>query len=237
MKPNMKRVLCLSVVSLLAVGIAQAQFVINTSPGVFDPSFRGQGNTTWFGWASGSFEGAVNNELIDNPATTIGVAPLGLSFTQSPATNDILSSSENIYTGSFPSTDLLISVPTSGTQGAGFTTIIVQGRTAFGDFGALPVFNLLGGDAVNLVATTNMLGRGQFWAKFEIVGNEPMYNMVMTLGNFPAPISIAELEFDTFWSASGFAPDYAIVPEPSTAALLGIGALGFTFFRRSRKLC
>ncbi|HMP84934.1 MAG TPA: hypothetical protein PKA41_19760, partial [Verrucomicrobiota bacterium] len=104
---------------LLAVAAtANAQFGINGSSGLFDPSFRGAANTTWFGWGYGSFEGAVNNELIDNPATTIGTAPLGVSFTQNPG-NDILSSSENIYTGAAGATDLLFALPTSGTAGSG----------------------------------------------------------------------------------------------------------------------
>lgn len=235
----MKKMFCLAVAGALVAQVASAQFVINNGTGAFAPSFRGSASTTWFGWGSGSFDGASNNELIDNPATTIGTAPGGVSLTQSPG-YDILSSGNNIYTGTgfmVTDTDLLVSVPTVGTVGAGFTTIIVQGKTAFGAFGAEPLFGLVGGSSATYASGFNLAGAGQFWAKYEIAGNQSIYNLAITLtANTPGPISIAELQFDTYWSATSFAPDTAVVPEPSTLALVGLGGFASLILkRRSRQ--
>lgn len=216
--------------TLAGVTVTNAQFVISSGTGLFDPSFRGAANTTWFGWGYGGFEGSVNNELIDNPAATIGAAPVGVSFTQSPA-NDILSSSENIYTGAAGATDLLLGIPTSGTSLSGFTTIIVQGKTAFGGYDIAPLFAEISGVTPSFAVGLNSLGQGQFWAKYEIPGNESGYNLTVSLAAMSF-ISIAELEVDTYWSATSFAPDSALVPEPSVVALCGLGMLALFGARR-----
>jgi hypothetical protein len=218
----MKRLFCLTLVGVLAANLAAAQFVINSSPGLFDPSFRGQANTTWFGWGPGSFDGASNNELIDNPAPTIGTTTVGVSLTQSTAF-DILSSGNNIYTATAGATDLLLNLPTSGTTGSGFTTLIIQGRTAFGSYAPAPVFNSVGGVSAIYAQANNANGAGQFWAKYEIAGNQSAYDLAITLVA-ESFTSIAELQVDTYWSATGFAPDTAVVPEPSTLGLLGLGS-------------
>jgi hypothetical protein len=230
----MKKLFCLTLVGALAANIASAQFVINNSVGLFDPSFRGLANTTWFGWGSGSFDGASNNELIDNPATTIGTTTLGVSLTQSTAF-DILSSGNNIYTSTAGATDLLLSLPTSGSLGSGFTTIIVQGKTAFGGFGVAPFFNDIAGVSPIFEVGDNATASGQFWAKYEIAGNLSSYNLAITLAAVSFT-SIAELEVDTYWSATGFAADIAVVPEPSALALVGVGSfVAFGLKQRARK--
>jgi len=230
----MKKLLCFTLVGVMAANIASAQFVINESTRLFDPSFRGLANTTWFGWGSGSFDGASNNELIDNPATTIGIATAGVSLTQSTAF-DILSSGNNIYTSTAGATDLLLALPTSGTLGLGFTTIIVQGKTAFGGFGIAPAFGTIAGVSSVFEIGNNATASGQFWAKYEIAGNLSSYNLAITLAA-ESFTSIAELEVDTYWSATGFAADIAVVPEPSALALVGLGSFAlFGLKRRSRK--
>lgn len=234
----MKKLFCLTLVGALAANIASAQFVINSSSGLFDPSFRGAANTTWFGWGSGKFDGLTNNELIDNPAPSFGTTTLGVSFTQSTAF-DILSSGNNIYTAGAPATDLLLTIPTSGTPGSGFTTLIIQGKTAFGSFGIAPAFADIAG-----VSATFELGMnaglpapsGQFWAKYEIAGNLSSYDLAITLAE-NSNTSIAELEVDTFWSATGFSTDVAVVPEPTALALLGLGSFaGLVLKKRARKI-
>lgn len=222
-------------VGVIAANIASAQFVINTATGLFDPSFRGAANTAWFGWGSGKFDGLTNNELIDNPAPSFGATALGVSFTQS-TTNDILSSGNNIYTGGAPATDLLLAIPTSGTPGSGFTTLIIQGKTAFGSYGVAPAFSEIAGVSASFAQGNNFLGAGQFWAKYEIVGNLSSYDLAVTLAE-NSNTSIAELEVDTYWSATGFTTDTAVVPEPSALALLGFGSFaGLVLKKRARKV-
>ena len=230
----MIRAVYLAVLCALCASVASAQYVINTSPGLFDPSYRGMANTTWFGWGPGSFDGATDNELIDNPAPTIGVTIPGIAFNQSN-TDDILSGSDSIYSAFAPATDLLLAAPTVGSVGTGFTTIIVQGRTAFGGFGTLPAFSDVSGVSPTFVVGDNTSGQTQFWAKYELPGNESIYNLAITIAA-ASHTSIAELEVDTYWSAGGYAPDFAIVPEPSTFALIGLGSLAVVGLRiKSRR--
>jgi hypothetical protein len=213
---------------LVALGSAAsgAPFEINSSAGLFAPSFRGGSNTTWFGWGPGTFDGAPNDELIDSPAPNLGTTTAGVSFGQLDA-NDYLSGSNNIYSGGF-SLNLVIGVPTAGTPGSGFTTIIVQGRTIFGgyptgDYGNDLTFGPVSGVNPTYVQGTNMAAQGQFFAKYEIPGNAASYTV-----NIPAsasPVSIAELQVDTQWSAAGFAGDSAIIPEPATILLMAIGLI------------
>jgi hypothetical protein len=226
----MKKLICLTLVGALAANIASAQFVINTSTGLFDPSFRGAANTTWFGWGSGSFDGLTNDELIDNPAPSFGTTTTGMTLNQSTAF-DILSSGNNIYTSTQPATDLLLDLPTSGPPGSGFTTLIIQGRTAFGGYDIPPFFNEVAGVSPTYAQGYNANGAGQFWAKYDIAGNLSSYNLAITLAA-ASFTSIAELEVDTYWSATGFAPDTVTVPEPSALALLGLSGIAIACKRR-----
>lgn len=230
----MKKLFCLILVGTLAANLASAQFVINTSSGLFDPSFRGAANTTWYGWGPGKFDGLTNDELIDNPAPSFGTTTLGVSFTQA-TTFDILSSGNNIYSSMAGATDLLLTIPTLGTPGSGFTTLIIQGKTAFGGSGVAPVFNDILGYSPMFEIGNNATASGQFWAKYEIAGNLSSYNLAVTLAA-ASFTSIAELEVDTYWSATGFSTDTAVVPEPSALALLGLGSFaGLVLNKRSRK--
>src|SRR5262245_15488901 len=82
------------------VPLTQAQFVIQDSNGLFTPSYRGAGNTTWFGWTPGSYDAepglpADNDELIQSPPTTVGGA-VGANLVQNNAT-DMLSGSNSMF--------------------------------------------------------------------------------------------------------------------------------------------
>jgi len=236
----MKRIL-LSTLLLACAVSANAQNDISTASGLFTPSFRDASNTdanntTYFGWGAGSFDGTVPNNLVDNPPVTLGVGGQDGSLNQI-GTDDIISSSLNIYTSTFTATTLELGIPTAGTAGSGFTTIIVQGQTLFGGFNGTPgTFGTLGGATPELVfgpnASPNPPGGAQFWVKYEITGNASSYTLDWTL---PPRTSIAGLSVDTQWSSTGFASDTTVVPEPSTALLTSLGAGMLVLLRRRRR--
>ena len=242
---------CLRVLSAAAMVAVLAQsaagFVISTAPGLFIPSFRDPGDadagqTTSFGWGltGGRFDGLTDDDTIDNPPVNFSAAGLNGSLVQIPVNADgdggpadILAGSNNIY-ASPGGAELTLEVPINGTPGAGFTTIIVQGRTAFGSYpdAVQTMFGEVAGVSPIFAEANNALGQGQFWAKYEIPGNAGSYAVPMTL---PAgsSISIAELKVDSQFSTSGFAPDFAVVPEPS-ASLLALSVMAGWLVRRRR---
>lgn len=235
--------------AMLSVSSASAAFVIETASGIFTPSFRGGSNTTYFGWSSGTWDG--------NPPTAEGEPDItpdiinstpsihpesGALLTQAVA-GDIVSGSDNIYTSvsGANSLGLQLRIPTSGTPGAGgFTTIIAQGfglsGTLFGFSGALDGFGFgaINGIQPEYVIGRNADGRGQWWAKWEIAGNAESYT-VDVFGAEGSPggsvLSVTDMQVDVWFSESGFAPDLAVVPEPS-ALLLSVAGLLLGLRRR-----
>ncbi len=224
--------------ALISAGGAHAQFVLTEGSNPFEPSFRGDANTTYFGWTDGTFDGTPDNELVDDPAVTLGTAIPGISLTQ-VGTNDILASSNNIYSPGFATLNLVI--PTAGTVGSGFTTIIIQGRATSGGMPGLttaPVFGSINGVAPEFISGGNSAGKTQWWAKYELPGNAATYAVTLDLpgsGNL-APVSIASFTVETLWSADGYADDFLIaaVPEPGTYAVGAILVLCAAMARRRR---
>lgn len=237
--------------AILAASPASAAFVIQGSNGIFTPSFRGGSNTTSFGWSSGTWDGnpplaegdpditpdIVNGTPSINPAS-------GGSLVQSGA-GDIVSGSNNIYTSvnAVNALGLQLSIPTAGTPGpAGFTTIIVQGFGLSGNlFGFAEALDGFGFGAINgiqpeYVIGRNADGRGQWWAKWELPGNAASYAVdVIGKEGYPggSVLSVTDMRVDTWFSGSGFAPDVAVVPEPS-ALLLSTSGLALVFRRRRK---
>jgi hypothetical protein len=226
---------------------ANAQFVIGNSTGLFTPSFRADGTgagETFFGWSEGTWDGNVDTAApnVDtlNPTPSVNPNSLaGASLTQNVVA-DIVSGSNNLFTNTTANVDLNLTIPTNGTPGTGFTTIIIQGR---GLGSAMGTLNHLLFDPIGSVSPTFVVGQNalspaatQWWAKYELVGNQSSY-AVQVLGGPGAsnmfPISANELLVDTYWSASSFAPDTAAVPEPAGAGLL-FAAAGM-LARRTRR--
>jgi hypothetical protein len=216
--------------SFPVAGNASAVINIPAITGPASPSYRGATNTTWFGWSSGTFDGSTDDGRLDNPAPTLGTTTAGVGLVQTDPAATIVSSSNNIYSGfGFPLA-FSISAPTDGNVGAGFTTIIVQGRAAFGAFGDAFSFGNVGGDAAELVVGINAAAAGQFFAKYEIPGNAASYLIPVTGGS---AVSINNLQVDTYWSSTGYAPDFAVTPEPSTLAAIA-GSVGLVGRPRRR---
>lgn len=228
-----------------ALTLPVSGFVISTSPGLFVPGFRDAGDadagqTTAFGWGltGGRFDGSTEDDNIDSPEVNFSPGGLNGTLVQVPANTegdgsaaDILASSNNIYSN--PGGALLnLEVPINGPVGAGFTTIIIQGRTAFGGYPdeIFDSFTSVGGVSPQFAQGLNAAGQGQFWAKYEIPGNTGTYTVPIDLP-VGSSISITELTIDTQFSTTGFAPDFAVVPEPATAGLV-LAAAGLALRRR-----
>ena len=231
----------LAALSLGSSAYGQILF-INSATDTFVPSFRAEadlGNTTFYGWSNGTFDGAPDNELLNNPVPTLGVGGLDGTLAQA-GTVDILSGSNNIFIGVDGRTETLnLGIPTNGTPGlSGFTTIIIQGLT-LGGGGLLvnvPIFGLIDGVSPTFVAGANADNEGQWWAKYEIPGNAALYNLQVTVSNVggqSVPLSIAQMTVDTVFSPGVYASDTAVaVPEPCIAGLFGIGGLTILLRRR-----
>ena len=88
-------------------------------------------------------------------------------------------------------------------------------------------FGTINGVAAEYVITVNDAGLGQWWAKWELEGNQSSYT-VDIVGAEGVPggsiLSVTDLQVDTLYSATGYAPDSAIVPEPSALLLSFAGA-------------
>jgi hypothetical protein len=227
--------------AVLSTSSASAAFVIQTSNGIFIPSFRGESSSSHFGWASGTWDGnpppvAGDPDItpdVVNPTPSINPASGG-QLAQTVA-GDIVSGSDNIYTsvGALNALGLRLTIPTAGTIGAtGFTTIIVQGfglsGNLFGFSEALDGFGFgpIGGIHPEYVIGRNAGGRGQWWAKWELPGNEASYTVeVFGVEGFPggSVLSVTDMQVDTWFSQSGHAADFAVVPEPSSLLLSAAG--------------
>lgn len=229
---------------------ASAAFVINEATGIFIPSYRGESNTTYFGWSAGSWDGNVDSTPPDPNVDIINGTPsinpgalAGSSFITQATAADIISGSNNVYSDvSFVnSLGLQMHIPTSGTvSSTGFTTIIIQGfglsGAAFGFSEGLDGFGFgaINGILPEYVIGTNANTRGQWFAKWEIPGNAAEYtvDIIGALATAEGSVlSVTDLQVDTLYSTTGYAADLAVVPEPS-ALLLSFAGAGLLFRRR-----
>jgi hypothetical protein len=227
---------------------------ITEATGLFAPDFRGNANTTYFAWTYGNWDGNVDtpppNVDVINGTPNIG-SGFGTLLTQAtPA--DIVSGSNNIYSDvpAINSVGLSLSIPTSGNVGTGFTTIVIQGTGLNGSmFGLDSGIDTFGFATINGIAPTyifndNALIATQFWAKWELPGNAASYTVNIvgfdintTPGDdFVFPISVTDLSVDTLWSESGYSPDTALVPEPSSGLMLLSGTALLGMLRRRRSI-
>lgn len=223
---------------------AQAAYAIYEGTGLYTPDFRGEANTTHFGWSYGTWDGnppAGEGQPDPSPDTLNGTPSInpgalaGTSFITQTGSGDIISGSNNIYSsiGAINGQGLQLHVPTNGVVGTeGFTTIIIQGLSMSGAMfgGNFPLdgfgFSINGVEAEYAI-TVNSLGLGQWFAKFELAGNQSVYDIdIFGTEGIPggSVLSVTDLHVDTLYSSTGFAPDSAVVPEPSGLLLSFAGA-------------
>jgi hypothetical protein len=215
---------------------AQAAFDISTATGLSTPSFRGSSNTTYLGWDTfddPNFAGFANDVVINDNTPDVGTYAGSAALILGNTANDHISSGGNIYSGETALNET-ITAPTAGTPGTGFTTLIVQGITAFGPFGGpTPIsFSSIKGVSPTVVVGDDAIGSAQFWVKYEIPGNAATYSFTMT--SVDVHESIGLLVADTAWSVSGYSSDIAVVPEPASIVLSLIGAIGLVGYARKR---
>lgn len=226
-------VLCLMVVLSACANSGAATYDLFLSSDLITPSFRGDGSTTWVGWDVFN-DGGSGTEIIDDSTPDIGTDTGSFVTTNG---EDHLSGSLNYYSGG-GSVSEDITFDTDGVDGSGFTTIIVQAKTLFGPFGSEIAFSSINGVAPTIVntattGTTNAVGEGQLFAKYELTGVDGPQTISVSSGPFSF-MSIDQVVVDTVWSDAGFAPDSAIItPEPGAVvlSLLG-GAIALVVRRR-----
>lgn len=211
-----------------------------TEAALIAPSFRGTGNTTFFGWDD--FErndpptGPMGSYLLDDSSPDLGVDPGGANARQNNSVWGNITSTGNLYSGFFPGAvfDLTVSVPTAGSVGpSGWTTVVFQVL----ENGGTPLLPLtLNGLPPVESATFDVNGRVQHAYEWHVAGNQSAYQIhIASLGPHAA---IDAIVVDTVY-ASGSAPIDVAVPEPATwliavgGSLLAIWVLGG--FTRHRK--
>lgn len=232
------RTLVSGMLLIAAASVAGAASFISETSSFFTPSYRGGSNSTYFGWRADTI--GISGTTINGTPSINPAALSGTSFLTQAGSNDIVSSTNNIYSSvnGVNNAQLSLHIPTSGTVGsAGFTTIIVQ-TAGFGGFGfALDTFGFgaIAGVTPTFEYGINAAGAGQGWVKWEIPGNEAVYDVAITGYNAGAGVlSVTDLVVDTWYSPTSFATDsVAAVPEPSIA-LLGVAGLGVFALRRRR---
>ena len=227
----------LSVLTLLvpAPAVMAATFAISSLTTLVTPSTRGNAGTTYYGWDtfSGNPGDAGFPNLtapINDSTPELGTNP-GLALLVTNNGEDHISSSQNYYSAS-GSVNETVTFDTSGTAGTGVTTLILQGITAFGDFGAPITFSSINGVAPVVVFGVNAAAKGQFWVRWDVPGNQDTYTATLTSGA-NSNNSFDILSVDTYWnSGTTYQPDLVVVPEPSSALLLGV--VGLMIRRRRR---
>jgi hypothetical protein len=185
--------------------------------------------------------------VIDDSTPELGVNPGAARIVTNNGEDHISNASGNYYSGT-GGVDETITVDAAGTIGSGFTTIIAQGITLFGGFGAPVQLSPIAGVMPTVVQGLNAFGGGganakeQFWAIWEIPGNLDTYQFTITTdpaanGGGGSFVSFDKLVVDTWWTAGAPSNDEvfaAPVPEPGLAALLAASVL-LGVRRRGRK--
>lgn len=208
--------------------------VLSAISGAVTPSTRGNVKTTWFGWET--FNNVDNRTMgvsvINDSTPDIGhTTTAGANFQTTNGEGHLLSSG-NVYFFAGTLAEQ-ITVPTNGTVGTGFTTIILQIVSAqgFGAFADAISLSSIEGVAPKIVQSLNTTGTGQLWAKWEIPGNQPSYTISIAGPANQAHFSFDRVIVDTQWSATSYQGDSMAEAPPSitTASPLPVGGVNVAY--------
>ena len=185
---------------------ASAHIMSQTSD-VVVPSSRGTVKTTHFGWETFNDPGNRTVPINDSTPDLGNTSIAGANFQTTNGQVHALSSG-NIYFFAGTLAEQ-ITVPTSGTVGAGFTTIVLQigSASGFGEFSDTISLSSINGVAPTIVQAVNSNNAGQLWAVWKVPGNEASYTITLA-----GPASVAHFSFDrvvvdTLWSPNGYLAD------------------------------
>lgn len=209
---------------------------------LIQPYFRGETNTSYFGWDDSEFYGfpvpSVNQRILNNTPPSEGTSGIlnNVQFYQNDrySNNPVIigSSGGNIYTGfgaNGKQAYATLIAPTFTSLTNGFTTLIIQGRTVPAG-GYAPIEMLVAnfprftidGISPYFVIGANASQEAQWWAQFNIPTVKSNYNILVDFkgGTNTYPISVAQMHVDTYVSSTGYANLTTVVPEPSTFFLI-----------------
>jgi hypothetical protein len=213
--------------------------VLNQVTDVVTPSSRGNVQTTHFGWEAFNDVGNRNMgvSVIDDSTPDIGyTTTAGARFRTTNGEGHVLSSG-NLY---FLSGTLAeqITVPTNGTVGSGFTTVILQIASATGSpvggdggFAGDITLTIAGAPPTSQIVGSNSAGAAQLWAKWEVPGNAATYDIVVAGPPSQAHFSFDRVVVDTFWNATSYLGDSMAAEPPaiSTASPLAVAGIGLPY--------
>lgn len=203
------------------------------------PSSRGNVKTTHFGWEA--FNNVDNRQMgvsvIDDSTPDIGyTTTAGARFRTTNGEGHVLSSG-NVY---FLAGTLAeqITVPTNGTVGSGYTTVILQLASATGSpvggdggFAGEITLSIDGAPPTSQIVGANGAGAAQLWAKWEMEGNAASYDIVVSGPVNQAHFSFDRVVVDTFWSPTAYLGDAMAedLPSITTASPLAVAGVGSSY--------
>ncbi|MES2736667.1 MAG: Ig domain-containing protein [Verrucomicrobiota bacterium] len=184
--------------------------IMDQATGIVAPSSRGSAGTTFFGWEAFNNPGpaAIINDNTPDIGTYVG------SLARFRTTNSQIhqfAGNANLY---FLSGTLAeeVTVPTAGIVGeGGFTTIFLQIASATSGMGggsfAGPITTTINDVAPTAVVQAGSATSAQYWAKWEIPGNQPTYTIVISGPENQAHFSFDKVVVDTKFSPYAYVAD------------------------------
>ncbi|MEM1083392.1 MAG: PEP-CTERM sorting domain-containing protein [Verrucomicrobiota bacterium] len=245
-----KTILTAACLSLLASG---SSFGFVTSMGQswdYEPDSwsRGSGaDTAFFGWdvldASGVFISA--GQVLDDSTPDLGVGTTGARFYQgtdgtanpAPTFYGHRSGSGNYYSGFLPAAgvDNTITGTAPASGSGGHTTIVLQ---AIGQpensVSGISWTASAGWTKVKDLYGTEGDGTGVYWQEWTATGDNLSFSIDLNGPPGSSSYGLDAFTVDTYWTDGGSAAanSITIVPEPSSALLIGLAASVFGFRRR-----